>query len=75
MKKISTLIYLVNQTDHEFPASHFAHFPEGKAENDHTGSFDGFAPPDHLVKRILRYARSLEVVSTRSAGKVEWVLN
>lgn len=75
MKKISTLIYLVNQTDHELPASHFAYFPEREAENDHADSFAGFSPPDHLVRRLLSYARSLEVVSTRSTGNAEWVLN
>ncbi len=75
MKKLSTLIFLINQirSDQFIPciATFYDHDIESvdqKTEND-------YAPSERSVKRILDFASSYEVADTKSVGKVEWLLN
>ena len=70
MKKHSTLIYLVNnfQTDVETQSG-----VDDVIENELTAM--EFNPSERSIENILNFARSYEVLETRSTGYVEMILN
>jgi hypothetical protein len=73
MKKISTLIFLVNKIRSEVTNSSFM----GCSDNESymNDKEDDFSPPDCAVNAILNFARSLEVSKSKTIGNIEWVLN
>ena len=73
MKKISTLIFLVNKVRSEVKIKSLI----GCSENESciNDKKDDFSPPDSAVNAILNFARSLEVSKSKTIGDVEWVLN
>lgn len=73
MKKISTLIFLVNKIRSEVTNTSF----NGCSEHESymKDKEDDFSPPDFAVNAILDFARSLEVRKSKTIGNIEWVLN
>lgn len=73
MKKISTLIFLVNMTRSEVTKKSFIGCSEYEPYlNDKE---DYFSPAVCAVNAILNYARSLEISKSKTIGNIEWVLN
>ncbi len=73
MKKMSTLVFLVNKIKTELTKSDVVGY-SGCEEypNDNQGDV---SPPETVVNAILNYSRSLEVTKSQSVGEIEWVLN
>lgn len=73
MKKISTLIFLVNMARAEVTKKSFIGCSEYEpCLNDKK---DDFSPPCCAVNAILNFARTLEVRKSKTIGEMEWVLN
>lgn len=73
MKKISTLIFLVNKFRSE--VTNTSIFGCSDHESYMKDKKDDFSPPDCAVNAILNFARSLEVSKSKTIGSIEWVLN
>ena len=69
MKKHSTLIYLVNNFQLESTQRKVDVFSE-----DSLTTME-FEPSERSIKNILDFARSYEVLETKSTGQVEMILN
>lgn len=71
MNESSTLVYLVHQIKAEMAKSPCfrEEVPDEQADPDST------APSALSVRKILDFARLLQVEETESMGKVEWLLN
>lgn len=71
MHDISTLIYCINKCDVKFSS---------ESESDSIQNIDttedvNMEPSEASIKNILNFARSYDVVETKSAGYVEMILN
>lgn len=73
MKKLSTLIFLVNKIRSE--ARELSGNGITDMEENQKEQMDQYAPPDVAVNSVLNFARSLQVSETKAVGKLEWVLN
>ena len=71
MKKWSTLIFIVKKfTGAEGKVSHI------KSRNSLTETVEApFSPSAGSIRRIMDFARSYEVMNSRSAGQIEMVIN
>jgi hypothetical protein len=73
MKRISTLIFLVNKIKSEVTNRSLRNDPE--SDIFFTDNEQHFEPRETAVNAILNFARSLEVKKSKTAGSVEWNLN
>jgi len=71
MNESSTLVYLVHQIKMEIGKSPCF----GENGSDEQVFPDNRGPSAETVRRILDFARLLQVEETQSMGKVEWLLN
>lgn len=73
MKRVSTLIFLVNKIKSEVKSS--SEMQCSKQDLYRDDKRDDFVSPELAVNAILNFARSLEVTKSKTVGELEWVLN
>ena len=75
MRKISTLLYFVKNFQADFDNYENAVTGDFFKQESINGNINEIVPPERIVDHILDFARSYEVLETKTAGYAEMNLN